>query len=399
MKKNYVIVGSGVAAVHGAKEIRDFDKDANILIFGEESLLPYNRMKLSKELYSDLYAVKNLIKKDKFYEKNELTYYQDAKVIGIDVVNKEITTSTQETVKYEKLLLSMGAVNRVLPIDGIDKEGVFTIRHIKTTDIFKEYVEDKEHIVLIGGGVQNLEIAWSLLQQGKKVTILEAAPMLMGRQLDKESSQIVKEKLEENGATIHIGATVHEIVGNTSVEGVRINNNEVISCDAVVYSVGIVPNIDLVKDTGIEVNRGIIVNDRMETSVEDIYAAGDVVEYDGKVAGLWGSALEQGKVAGNNMASSEIVIYREPVPVTILQACGLALFSLGCVDESICETITEQDDQGRYVRLFIKDNKIVGTISFEGVAAMLPYKTAIEKAAELDFSNKTISEIIEEAKQ
>lgn len=398
MKKNFIIIGSGVAAIHAAKAIRDHDQENNILVFGEENLLPYNRMKLSKELYSDLYSVKNQIKKEKWFEKNNITFFQNTKVEEVNTENKAVITSNGERISYEKLLLCTGASNRKLPIEGVDKEGVFTVRNIRDTDALKAYVEDKKHIVLIGGGVQNLEIAWSLLQAGKKVSIIEVTQSLMGRQLDFTSSALLKRKIEENGAAVYTSAQVHAIKGEEFVTGVLINNNQLIHCDAVVYSIGIVPNTKLAENTALKVNKGIVVNEKMETNVVSVYAAGDAAELPGEISGLWASALEQGKIAGNNMAAFQQLSYSTVVPTTILQAFGLALFSIGCVDEKQCDETIIEDKENMYTTLFIKNNQIIGVISFEGIDKMLPYKLAIEQRKPVKTESTKLQDIIEQLK-
>lgn len=159
MNKNYCIIGTGVAAVNAAKAIRDQDKEANIHLFGAEKSLPYNRIKLSKDLYSDLTSEKVLIKKEKWYETQNITLHLNTKISEIDTTNQEVTTVAGTTTSYDKLLIATGAINRQLSINGANKKGVFTIREMHEAEKFKAFVEDREHVVIIGGGVQGLETA------------------------------------------------------------------------------------------------------------------------------------------------------------------------------------------------------------------------------------------------
>ena len=160
--------------------------------------------------------------------------------------------------------------------------------------------------------------------------------------------------------------------------------------------------MDLVEHSPIATNRGILVNDRMETNVEHIYAAGDVAEWNGEVAGLWAPAMDQGKVAGKNMVNVSTT-YQKTIPSTVFNAFDFTLFSMGVVDEKQCDTsIVEEDLDGKYTRLFIKDQKIVGVITLEGVVASLAYKTAIENQVSLagmEFSNMTIADLMNEIKE
>lgn len=402
MEKNFVIIGSGVAAVNAAKTIREYDKGSNIFIFGEEPLLPYKRIKLSKDLYSDLHSEKVLIKKKKWYQDNHISVFINTKVVKINTDEQFIVTSNEAVFSYHKLLICTGANNRRLEINGINKKNIFTIRDMKEADELKGHLEDKESVVTIGGGVQGLETAWSILKAGKKVSIVEVAPLLMRRQLDTKSSLLLKRKIEKEGVKVYLNTSIDSILGKESVTGIKMNDNSQINCDSIVYSIGVTPNTKLVHDTAIKLNRGIVVDEKMRTNIDSVYAAGDVAEVNNEIEGLWGTALEQGRVAGSNMVS-KTAIYKKEIPTTIFNAFNVSLFSIGVVNEEQCDTtIVEEDGKEKYTRLFIKDNKIVGVISLEGVAASIPYKSAIEKHVSLegiDLLNTNISEIMSKLKE
>ncbi|AXR17951.1 MULTISPECIES: NAD(P)/FAD-dependent oxidoreductase [Bacillus] len=402
MEKNFVIIGSGVAAVNAAKTIREYDKGSNIFIFGEEPLLPYKRIKLSKDLYSDLHSEKVLIKKKKWYQDNHISVFINTKVVKINTDEQFIVTSNEAVFSYHKLLICTGANNRRLEINGINKKNIFTIRDMKEADELKGHLEDKESVVTIGGGVQGLETAWSILKAGKKVSIVEVAPLLMRRQLDTKSSLLLKRKIEKEGVKVYLNTSIDSILGKESVTGIKMNDNSQINCDSIVYSIGVTPNTKLVHDTAIKLNRGIVVDEEMRTNIDSVYAAGDVAEVNNEIEGLWGTALEQGRVAGSNMVS-KTAIYKKEIPTTIFNAFNVSLFSIGVVNEEQCDTtIVEEDGKEKYTRLFIKDNKIVGVISLEGVAASIPYKSAIEKHVSLegiDLLNTNISEIMSKLKE
>ncbi|MDZ5480262.1 NAD(P)/FAD-dependent oxidoreductase [Bacillus thuringiensis] len=402
MEKNFVIIGSGVAAVNAAKTIREYDKGSNIFIFGEEPLLPYKRIKLSKDLYSDLHSEKVLIKKKKWYQDNHISVFINTKVVKINTDEQFIVTSNEAVFSYHKLLICTGANNRRLEINGINKKNIFTIRDMKEADELKGHLEDKESVVTIGGGVQGLETAWSILKAGKKVSIVEVAPLLMRRQLDTKSSLLLKRKIEKEGVKVYLNTSIDSILGKESVTGIKMNDNSQINCDSIVYSIGVTPNTKLVHDTAIKLNRGIVVDEEMRTNIDSVYAAGDVAEVNNEIEGLWGTALEQGRVAGSNMVS-KTAIYKKEIPTTIFNAFNVSLFSIGVVNEEQCDTtIVEEDGKEKYTRLFIKDNKIVGVISLEGVTASIPYKSAIEKHVSLegiDLLNTNISEIMSKLKE
>jgi len=402
LDKNYCIIGSGVAAVYAAKAIRDQDKEANIHVFGAENSLPYNRIKLSKDLYSDLHAEKVLIKKEKWYQDQNILVHVNTKIIDLDTEKHGITTASGEVFHYDKLLICTGSQNRKLSIEGADLKGVYTIREMQEADDFKAFINDKQHVINIGGGIQGLETAWSIHKQGKQVSIIEAAPRLMARQLDGKTSELLKKKIEAAGVQVYVNSSIESINGETAVEAIVVDNQE-LACDSVIYAIGVIPNLELVRNTDMAVNRGIIVNDRMQTNVEDIYAAGDVAEWNGEVAGLWNPAMDQGKVAGKNMAAPSPLTYQKSIPLTVFNAFDFALFSIGLVDENQCDTtIVEEDEAGKYTRVFIKDNKMVGVISLEGVVASLPYKAAIESEVSLagiELNQVTVSELMNELKK
>ncbi len=403
MTKNYCIIGTGVAAVNAAKAIRDQDPEGNIRIFGSEDSLPYNRIKLSKDLYGDLRSEKVLIKKEAWYQKQQIQTFPNTAITQIDVEQHILVTSAGERISYDKLLICTGAKNRKLPLPGFDKQGVYTIREMHEAEAFKAYIEDKSSIVNIGGGIQGLETAWSIVKAGKKVTILEAAPRLMARQLDEKASSILKQKLEVAGVDVRLQAAVQQVVGEEAVAGIQVNEST-IPCDSVIYSIGVIPNVDLVANTPIATRAGIIVNDYMETNVPNVYAAGDVTEWNGAVVGLWDRAMDQGKVAGKNMVNQGTEVYRMSIPLTVFNAFDLPLFSMGLVDESQCETTLVEEDAaaGKYTRLFIANGSLVGVISFESVVAAAPYKTAIESQvslAGLDLKALSIQEVMTAIKE
>ena len=397
MTKNYCIIGTGVAAVNAAKAIRDQDPEGNILVFGSETSLPYNRIKLSKDLFADLRSEKVLIKKEQWYQKQQIQLFPNTAITQIDVDQHVLITSTGERIFYDKLLICTGSKNRKLTLPGFDKQGVYTIREMHEAEVFKTFIEDKSSIVNIGGGIQGLETAWSLVKAGKKVTILEAAPRLMARQLDEKASSMLKQKMKAVGVDVRLQVGVQQIIGEEAVAGIHVNEST-IPCDSVIYSIGVIPNLELVASTPVATKQGIVVNDHMETSVPDVYAAGDVTEWNGAVEGLWDRAMDQGKVAGKNMASQGTEVYRKTIPLTVFNAFDLALFSMGVVDEMLCDTtLVEEDADGKYTRLFIKDQTIVGAISFETVIAAAPYKSAIESQvclAGLDLEVMSIQEVM-----
>lgn len=396
MNKSYVIVGSGISAISAAKAIRDKDKSGTISIYGEESMMPYLRIKLSKDLFKDLNNDKILLKKQQWYEENNISFLKDTRILKIDVENKLLMSSKGENISYDKLLIATGSRNRTLPIIGSDKEGVFTLRNVVDANNIKDYLKEKHNVVHIGGGVQGLETAWTLHSNGKEVFIVEAGKRLMPRLLDERASSILKEKIENTGVKFICDTRVDEISGHKKVEAVSINEKQVIPCDSIIYSIGIIPNVEIVKDTKIKINKGVVVNDNMGTSIKDVYAAGDVAEFKGNIEGLWMKATEQGTVAGSNMAGDN-VIYKNAVPVTVFNAFNTSLFSMGDVSYGSYDNSISEEVDGKYIKIFIKDNRIVGAILIGDVSMSRVLKKCIEDGISLegiDLDTITIKKLI-----
>lgn len=446
MPNQYVIIGGGVAAVHAAKAIRDKDGDGEITLFSEENSLPYNRIKLTKGLFTDLHSDKVLIKKEKWYDQNGIHVRLATRIAAIDPAGRNVVTDEGEKVSYDKLLICTGARNRPLPIEGATLANVHTIRGMDDTDRLKDSLQDGSRVVVVGGGVQGVETVWALHDAGHEVTVVEAAPRLMARQLDGTSSLMLKESLERAGVRVLLETGVTAISGSDgadggTVDGVILHDGSRLACEHVVYSIGIVPNTDLAKAAGLQTRIGVIVNGRMESSDPHIFSAGDAAELNGFVEGLWGGAIEQGKIAGSNMAASALAeygqmtgeeatsrkgehesradasgvapetagsadnglaVYRRPVPVTLLNAFGNALFSIGCTDERECDIALAGEANGAHTVLFLKDNRLTGAVSWQGAAASLPYTAAIEGQPDLsgmDLAHTSVKHIMEQAQE
>ncbi|ETI89270.1 MAG: FAD-dependent pyridine nucleotide-disulfide oxidoreductase [Clostridium butyricum DORA_1] len=295
--------------------------------------------------------------------------------------------------------MANGASNFVPQIKGIDKVGVFTLRALDGAFKILDYLKDVKTILLIGGGVQNLETANVLSKSGKKVIIVEFASRLMTRQLDQFASNRLRQSIEAQGVEVMLDTQVQEILGTGKVEGFITKSGVQGSCDMVIYSTGIMPNIHITHDTDLGINKGIVVNERMETNINDIFAAGDISEFNGKVYGLWGIAMQQGKIAGANICNQGL-IFEIQKPVTSLDAFDISVFSMGDIEE--CPDtdllIEMQNDSHRYYKLFIRNNHIVGTIVLGDSKKFMSIKSLIENKIEVNFvkeAHYSVDEFIE----
>lgn len=388
MADRIIIVGAGVAAVNAIKAIRECDKESEIFLIGDERFYPYSRIKLTKSMLDNLEEDKILLQKKDWYVANNVSLYLGRSVIKVDTDNHEVILDDESEIHYKKLLLASGAHNFIPPIQGIEKHGVYSIRKLEDIRKLQDVLSEKKVILNIGGGIQGLETAWILHKQGKKVIVVESQNRLMPTQLDDKASRILQKAMESFNIEVHLNTQVKAIVGENDVKEALTNFGDNLKCDMVIYSVGIRTNIDFLEDLPIDLNHGVIVNDMMQTKLKEIYAAGDVAEFDGKISGSWNAAAEQGKIAGYNIAGKEVK-YSRIIPVTTLNAFNLSLFSIGNVDEKQCSnTLTDGDDISlSYKRIFIKDNHIVGAIII-GDAKKLPLlKKAIENKVDISKLN------------
>lgn len=399
MLDKIIIIGNGIAALFAIKAIREVDKDSEIHLFGEEVFYPYSRIRLSKGLLSTLQEDKILLQKREWYDDNNINLYLGSKIVSIDTDKKVVKLYDDGLISYTKLLLAAGSSNNKPNITGIEKPGVYSLRTLQDAWDIMDGLKNSQTILVIGGGVQGLEIAWALVQMDKNVIIAQITDRLMSKQLDEKCSKILKNKVIEKGVKILFNANVSEIIGKDRVEGFKLSNGEKYECDAVIYSIGTRPNIDFLQGTPIDTDRGIIVNNRMETNIEGIFAAGDIAQYNGNIFGLWNIAIEQGKVAGYNMAGRDTK-YKYVPPVTTLNAFDLTLFSMGIVDETmVTDTMVEENiGDNTYKKIFIKDNYIKGAIVVGNIRLSPVLKSAIEKKVSLegvDYKNMPIDDLIQ----
>lgn len=396
--KKIVIIGGGVAAVNAIKAIRETDRESLIHVIQNETVHPYYRTRLTKSLFENLEEDKILLQKKEWYEQNNINLSLGNEVISIDPASNVVTLKDGSSLNYDFLLLANGASNFKPPIEGIDKANVFTIRNFADVQNIKKDIDDKKTVLHIGGGIQNLEAAWAMCTQGKMVVIAEFMDRLMPRQLDVRGSEILKNAVESSQIKVLLGTQITELTGDAAVSAARTKNDETIPCDMVIYSVGIRPNKTLYVNTPLKTNQGVQVDNRMKTNIDNIYAAGDIAEFEEKIGGLWPVAIEQGKIAGYNIAGREAV-YSSLIPVTLMNAFQLSVFSIGNINEN-SYSLTIIDDPGdgsTYKRIFISDKIIIGAIVIGDTKSNQLLKRFVESKTPLtniDLTNITVDDLL-----
>jgi nitrite reductase (NADH) large subunit len=319
-----------------------------------------------------------------WYDKNRIQLNLDSRVERIDPQMKTVHVKG-DAVSYDKLVLANGSSSFLPPFKGLPKENVFTLRTLEDAKGIVAAASEAKDVAIIGGGLLGLETARALSSrfQGLSITVLEYAEHLLMRQLDHEGAAILQRWIENGGTKVVTKAETEEILGETNVSAVKLKNGKTVPADMVVVSAGARPNLGLAKEAGLKVNRGVVVDGSLRTSDPDIYAVGDVAEFEGRTWGIIPPALEQARIAAKKILGQETADYKGTVPSNTLKIMGIDLTSVGTVrsehepTESELEEIRASTPDGSVYRKFVvKDGKMVGAI-------LLGTKKDVNKVAKL----------------
>jgi nitrite reductase (NADH) large subunit len=359
----YVIVGNGVAGTAAAATIRKHDDAGEILIFTREKHPFYSIPGLPDYLTGE-HPLKHLIINDeKWYRDNRLDLHLEKEIRRIDPFLQLAFTQDGQAHGYDRLLLATGGLSFVPPIKGADNPGVLTLRTLADADALRAQAAKSRRLILIGGGLLGLEAGNGLRKLGLEVTVVEFFPRLLPRQMDIPGAAMLQKQMEDMGFRFFLGVTTREIVRDNAGLVVRLNTGEDLKGDLVLISAGTRPDLTLARSIGLDIDKGVKVDDSMKTGMDEIYAAGDLIEHRGRYYGLWPAAMEQGRVAGAAMAGQPAT-YEGTVPSNSLKVAGIDLLSAGEIDvEGKLETMVSNDDTKKtYRKLVIKDNVIIGAI-------------------------------------
>ncbi len=383
-KDFYVIVGNGAAGLNAAKAIRERDKTGSIVMISNEPYRTYNRPMLTKSLTAGLDADQIAVEPAAWYEENQILQLLGREVTAIDSETKEITMSDGMKLKYTKLIYAAGSECFIPPIAGKDKPEVVAIRRLEDTAKIKAMLPDVKQVVVIGGGVLGLEAAWEMRRAKCEVTVLELAPVLMGRQLDEAAGEVLKKIAQDQGIRIQTGVQIAAIEGDEHVSGVSLADGTVVPAELVIISAGVRANMALAKAASVETDRAVVVNSRMETNVKDIYACGDCAQYQGINYAIWPQAVEQGKVAGANAAGEPLEYTTVPAALNF-HGMNTALFAAGDAGKNpnlVYKTV-EFKDMGKkqYQKFYFLNNRLCGVILIGDVSRMGELTEALNRHA------------------
>ncbi len=382
----HLIIGNGVAGVTAAQAIVRADPAAEVHIFGAEPYPYYRRPRLWEYIAGEVEQEALYFRPAAWYAEQGIALHLGTPVVGLDPAGHRITLADGAEVEYDRLLLATGSRPFVPPCEGTDKQGVFTLRTLDDAQAIREYAGQVATAIIIGGGLLGLETARALRSAGLSVTVVEFAHHLLTRQLDAEGGEVLQAILEGQG--LHIitqGATV-AVLGDERASGIRLKDGREVAGELVLFSTGIRSEVALAREAGLTVERGVVVDRHLRTSAEDVYAAGDVAEFEGRVYGIIPAALEQAQAAAANMVAPGSQEYSGTLVSTTLKVVGAELASLGeCVVAAEGDAVLRRADPaaGRYRKFVLRDGHLVGAILLNEKRNILPVKRLIERGADL----------------
>jgi nitrite reductase (NADH) large subunit len=358
-----VVVGNGMAGVACVDQILRHAARFEITIFGDETRVNYNRILLSSVLAGERTSDDITLNTLDWYQRNGIDLRLGVRIVDVDARRKIVTGDDGRITAYDTLLLATGSSPFMPPIDGLDLDGVFTFRTLDDTHNLLDRAASGVKAIVIGGGLLGLEAARGLQVKGCRVTVVHLMSTLMERQLDPDGGNYLTGKMEDLGIQVLLGRSTVAIIGDERVEGVALEDGTVLETDLVVVAAGIRPNVELAYKAGVTVNRGIVVNDWMETSDPDIFAVGECVEHRGMCYGLVAPLLEQGKVLAATITGNKGPVYSGTVQAAKLKIMGVDVFSAGDWSEQHADPIRYEDRAlGIYKKLTLRGGRLVGAI-------------------------------------
>src|SRR5579863_5155769 len=384
--KQILVVGNGMAGVACVEQILKHKHDYDITIFGDETHVNYNRILLSSVLAGEKSSEEIVLNDFTWYQSHGIRARLGIRVVDIDNERHAVIDDNGGVTEFDKLILATGSSAFMPPIAGCDKKNVHVFRTLDDTRALLEKSRPGLRAVVIGGGLLGLEAARGLQVQGCEVTVVHLMDTLMERQLDPTGGGYLAAKMNEMGITVLLGLSTTAILGNGKVEGVQFKGGGSIPADMVVIAAGIRPNVGLGHEAGLEVKRGIVVNDYMETSHPDIFAVGECVQHNGICYGLVAPLIEQGKVLAATITGNKGPKYQGSVLAAKLKIMGVDVFSAGEIGDKLdgSEVIRYEDPAlGIYRKLTLKGGKLAGVILVGDTADSHRYMDWLRTAKDL----------------
>lgn len=370
---NYIIIGNSVAAVGAIRGIRSIDPEGNITVISRERHVAYGRPLISYLLGGLVTEKRMAYLPEDFYEKSRINLLLNSEAVGVDTAKNQVRMADGAAISYDRLLIATGGDPFVPPIEGLaGKEKSFTFTTWDDASKLKGIAHDIGRVVVIGGGLIGLKAAEGLHLLGKQITIVELADRILSAAFDRPAGRIVAKKMKANGIDVITEDTVVRIEGEGgTISGVTLKSGDFLPCDTVIVAIGVRPAAGFLKGSNVEVNRGIVVDDRMETSVPGVFAAGDVAEARDFFSGkknpmpIWPDAYIQGDIAGTVMAGGE-KSYRGGLAMNSIELFKVPTISMGITnptDSKEYEILTYQDlESYQYRKIILQGNLLMGAV-------------------------------------
>lgn len=384
-KEKLIVIGNGMAGVNTLEQILKLTDRFDITVFGSEPHPNYNRIMLSYVLEGSK-TIDDIVLNDwNWYKENGITLHTGTTVTRIDTASKNIETDSGMIESYDKLLIATGSNSLMLPIPGSDREGVVGFRDIADCDQMLQAAKQYKKAAVIGGGLLGLEAAKGLVGLGMDVTVVHLMNDLMERQLDSQASAMLKTELERQGIKFAMGKSTAEMKGDHRVRKLVFTDGEELDAEFVVMAVGIRPNKQIGEVSGIETNRGILVDDFMRTSAPDVYSVGECAEHRGMCYGLVAPLFEQGNVLAKHICGIETEGYSGSVTWTKLKISGVDVFSAGEFIEGPQHTVIASKDEWKrtYKKVLLNEGKIVGAVLFGDVTESASLQKYVRESTEM----------------
>lgn len=382
----YVIVGNGVAGVTAAQTIVRADADAEVRIYGEEPYPYYRRPLLWEFIAGQVEQEALYFRPPEWYAGRGIQLHLGTQVTGFDPGAHWVTLADGTQMTYDRLLLATGARPHIPRCEGTDKQGVFALRTLDDAMAIKAYAQEAPTAAVIGGGLLGLETARALRTAGLEVTVVEFFPYLLPRQLDEEGAAVLQALLEAQGLQIVTGATTGAVLGGACADCIQLQDDRIIAGDLVLFSTGVRSEVALAQAAGLDVSRGVAVDSHLQTSADDVYAAGDVAEFDGRVYGIIPPAIDQARVAAANMVEAGSTTYNGTLPATTLKVAGAELTTLGegiVEGEEYAELRHADVAGGHYRKLVLHDGRVVGAILLNDQQRAKSVRQLIERGVDV----------------
>jgi nitrite reductase (NADH) large subunit len=389
----YVIVGSGAAGNTAAETIRKLDPESEIRMFTRERHFYYYRPALPEYLSGEKTLKAVTLHDSARYEKNRIEIHLSTEIVDVRPAEKSVVTSDGKTYAYDRLLLATGSHAVVPKMPGNDFEGVFTLHTAADAEAMIRWAEKAKDLIVIGGGILGIEAGNGLRKRGIQVAVVGRNKRLLPKQMDAAGAVFLRRRLEEMGFTFHLGVSPREIARVNGRLAVGLEDGRTLKADMVLLSAGAAPDLALARKLGLKIGKAVQVDDRLRTSLDDIYAAGDLVEHRGVYYGIWPPAMAQGRAAGANMVGRE-TIYEGTLQSHRLKVAGIDLVSMGDIDaegEDECVVLSD-DEKCVYRKLIIENHAVAGAILLGDLHGEKAIQAAVEGHKDIAAVRETMEE-------